>query len=156
MRLTCIEPYPQQFLLDGVTGVTDLRIERVQETPLDLFSELSAGDVLFIDTAHTVKTGGDVVWIFQEIIPRVAPGVLVHIHDVFVPGEYPEQWVMDGWGWNETYLVRAFLSFNEAFQVVWGQQYMLHHHLDELQRAFPALERYPPSGAALWIRRRGG
>lgn len=156
MELTCIEPHPRQFLLDGVPGVSGLRVEQIQDTPLELFEELSAGDLLFIDTAHTVKTGGDVVWIFQEIIPRVAPGVLVHIHDVFVPGEYPEQWVMAGWGWNETYLVRAFLAFNQAFEVVWGQQYMLYEHLDELLRAFPALERYSPSGAALWIRRRGG
>ncbi len=154
MELTCIEPYPRQFLLDGVPGVSNLRLEQVQDTPLGLFEGLSANDVLFIDTAHTVKTGGDVVWIFQEIIPRLAPGVLVHIHDVFVPGEYPEEWVMNGWGWNESYLVRAFLAFNEAFRVIWGQHYMLYRHLDELLQAFPALERYTPSGAALWIRRR--
>ncbi|MHB8658429.1 MAG: class I SAM-dependent methyltransferase [Solirubrobacteraceae bacterium] len=153
MQLTCVEPYPRDFVLQGIPGVSDLRVERIQDTPLALFSELSAGDVLFIDTAHTVKTGGDVVWIFQEIIPRLAPGVYVHIHDVFVPGEYPQAWVMDGWGWNETYLVRAFLSFNAAFEIVWGQQYMLHHHLQELRSAFPGLERSTPSGAALWIRR---
>ncbi len=119
-----------------------------------MFEELSAGDVVFIDTAHVVKTGGDVVWIFQEIIPRLAPGVLVHVHDVFLPGEYPEQWVMEGWGWNEIYLVRAFLAFNQAFEVVWGQQFMLQRHPEELFEAFPDLRRYTPSGAALWIRRR--
>ncbi len=151
MELTCIEPYPRQFLLDGVPGVSRLRAERVQDTPLELFGELSANDVLFIDTAHTVKTGGDVVWIFQEIIPRLAPGVLIHIHDVFLPGDYPEEWVMAGWGWNEIYLLRAFLAFNQAFEVVWGQHYMLHRHLDELRRAFPGPM---PSGAALWMRRR--
>ena len=97
MHLTCIEPYPRQFLLDGVPGMSGLRIERIQDTPLGLFEDLAAGDVLFVDTAHTVKTGGDVVWIFQEILPRLAPGVLVHIHDVFMPGDYPEPWVMEGW-----------------------------------------------------------
>lgn len=153
MRLECIEPYPRQFLVDGVPGVSELRIEKIQDTPLELFEELSAGDVLFVDTAHTVKTGGDVVWIFDEIIPRLAPGVLVHVHDVFLPGEYPQQWVMEGWGWNETYLVRAFLAFNEAFDVVWGQQFMLQRHLEEVFLAFPGLRRYGPSGAALWIRR---
>jgi SAM-dependent methyltransferase len=153
MRLECIEPYPRQFLLDGVPGVSDLRIEKIQDTPLELFEELSAGDVLFVDTAHTVKTGGDVVWIFNEIIPRLGPGVLVHVHDVFLPGEYPQKWVFEGWGWNESYLVRAFLAFNQAFEVVWGQQFMLQRHLEEVFRAFPDLHRYGPSGAALWIRR---
>jgi predicted O-methyltransferase YrrM len=154
MHLQCIEPFPRQFLVAGIPGVSALRTEKIQETPVELFEELSAGDVVFIDTAHTVKTGGDVVWIFQEIIPRLAPGVLVHIHDVYVPGEYPEKWVMEGWGWNESYLVRAFLAFNQAFEVVWGQQFMLHRHLEELFEAFPDLKRYAPYGGALWIRRR--
>ena len=79
--------------------------------------------------------------------------MLIHIHDFFVPGEYPEPWVMEGWGWNESYLVRSFLSFNDSFEVVWAQQYMLYNHLEELRDAFPGLERYVPSGAALWLRR---
>jgi predicted O-methyltransferase YrrM len=154
MHLTCIEPFPRQFLRDGIPGVSELRVEKIQDTPLEVFSALSASDVLFIDTSHTVKTGGDVVWIFNEIIPRLAPGVVIHIHDVFVPGEYPEQWVMEGWGWNESYLVRSFLAFNDAFEIIWSQQFMLHNHLDEVFAAFPALARYTPSGAALWMRRR--
>jgi predicted O-methyltransferase YrrM len=154
MRLTCIEPYPREFLTAGVDGVSDLRIEKIQDTPLELFSELTAGDVLFVDTAHTVKTGGDVAWIFGEIIPRLAPGVLVHIHDVFLPGEYPEEWVMQGWGWNEIYLVRAFLSFNDRFDILWGAQYMLYTHPDEVIAAFPAIPRM--DGGALWLQRRDG
>ncbi len=154
MRLTCIEPYPRQFLLDGVPGVSDLRVERIQDTPLELFDELGDRDILFVDTAHTVKTGGDVVWIFQELIPRLAPGVLVHIHDVFIPGEYPEPWVMQGWGWNESYLVRSFLSFNSAFEIAWGQQYMLQRQRELLLAAFPGLPAATASGAALWIRRK--
>ncbi|MDQ6605753.1 MAG: class I SAM-dependent methyltransferase, partial [Actinomycetota bacterium] len=154
MRLTCIEPFPRKFLLDDVPGVSDLRVERIQDTPFELFGELGSGDILFIDTAHTVKTGGDVVWLFQEIVPRLAPGVLVHIHDVFIPGEYPEAWVMEGWGWNESYLVRAFLSFNSEFEIVWGQQYMLHYQREQLLAAFPDLAADTASGAALWIRRK--
>jgi len=154
MRLTCIEPYPRDFLTAGVDGVSELRVEKIQDTPLELFSELSAGDVLFIDTSHTVKTGNDVTWIFGEVIPRLAPGVLVHIHDVFLPGEYPENWVMEGWGWNETYLVQSFLAFNAAFDIVWGSQYMLSAHLDEVVAAFPGIADDPWHGGALWIERR--
>jgi SAM-dependent methyltransferase/predicted O-methyltransferase YrrM len=155
MRLTCIEPHPRDFLLAGVPGVSDLRVEKVQDTPLEVFSELQNGDVLFIDTSHTVKTGGDVNWLFLEIIPRLEPGVVVHIHDVFVPGEYPEVWVMDGWGWNECYLVRAFLTFNDQFEILWGAQYMLSNHPATVYGAFKGLQRYPPGGGSLWIRRRG-
>lgn len=154
LDFVCIEPYPRPFLLDGVEGISDLRIEPIQDTPLELFDGLAGGDVLFIDTSHTVKTGGDVTWVFHEILPRLAPGVYVHIHDVFLPGDYPEPWVMEGWGWNEAYLVRSFLSYNSAFEIVWGSQYMTQRHPESILRAFPEQARYAErAGAALWIRR---
>lgn len=156
IHLTCIEPYPRPFLCDGsVVGIGGLRVEKIQDTPLTFFEKLGMNDILFIDTSHTVKTGGDVTWIFHEILPRLAPGVLVHVHDIFLPGEYPEPWVMEGWGWNEAYLVRSFLTFNDTFEVVWGTVYMLINHLDDVRGAFPHFHRYlPMGGASLWIRRR--
>jgi predicted O-methyltransferase YrrM len=155
INLTCIEPYPRGFLSDGIPGVTELRVEKIQDTPLSLFAALGSGDILFVDTSHPVKTGGDVPWIYHEILPRLAPGVLVHIHDIFLPAEYPESWVMEGWGWNEMYLVRAFLTFNDAFEIVWGTMYMLNNHGDDVLKAFPDFGRYRSmGGASLWIRRR--
>jgi SAM-dependent methyltransferase/predicted O-methyltransferase YrrM len=154
MEFVCIEPYPRPFLTDGVEGISELRVELIQDAPLQLFDELGAGDVLFVDTSHTVKTGGDVTWIFHEILPRLAAGVYVHIHDIFLPGDYPEPWVSEGWGWNESYLVRSFLSYNSAFEIVWGSQYMSQLHLPSIQRAFPGHAQYEDrAGAALWIRR---
>jgi predicted O-methyltransferase YrrM len=156
MHLTCIEPYPRPFLVEGVPGVSELRIEKIQETPLDLFAALGENDVLFIDTSHVAKTGSDVVWLYQEVVPRLRPGVVVHIHDVFAPGEYPEAWVLDGWAWNELYVVRAFLAFNTAFQIELGAQYLLEHHPEIVRAAFPEMReaRYAaPGGAALWVRR---
>src|SRR5579863_6079761 len=155
MELTCIEPYPRPFLLEGISGVTGIRVEKVQDTPLNVFDSLTRDDILFIDTSHTVKTGGDVTWILHEIIPRLAPGVIVHIHDIFLPGEYPESWVLEGWGWNEAYLVRSFLTFNDAFEIIWGTQYMLVNHLEDVLAAFPDFQRYLAlGGASLWLRRR--
>jgi hypothetical protein len=157
MAFTCIEPYPRGFLLDGVPGVGDLRVEQIQDTPLEVFDELQAGDVLFVDTAHTVKTGGDVAWIFGEILPRVRPGVVVHIHDAFIPGEYPQAWVLEGWGWNEIYLIKAFLAFNRGYDVLFGVQWMLHHELGLVEHAFPGFpEHRERLGAALWLRRTDG
>jgi predicted O-methyltransferase YrrM len=155
MRLTCIDPNPRDFLLEGVDGISELRPDPVQQTPLELFGTLSRGDVLFIDTSHTVKTGGDVPWIYHQILPRLQEGVYVHIHDVFLPGDYPEEWVIEkGWGWNELYLVQSFLTFNSAFEIVFGAQWMIQHHWDELVRAFPMLSERPRPGSSLWIRRR--
>jgi predicted O-methyltransferase YrrM len=155
INLTCIEPYPRPFLSNGIAGMTGLRVEKIQEVSLSLFDVLKENDILFIDTSHTVKTGGDVTWIFHEILPRLAPGVVIHIHDFFLPGEYPELWVMEGWGWNETYLVQSFLTFNNAFEIIWGTQYMLINHADDVLEAFPDFKRYlAMGGASLWIRRR--
>jgi predicted O-methyltransferase YrrM len=154
MSFTCIEPYPRDFLSAGVPGISELRIEEVQDTPLEVFEQLGEGDVLFIDTSHTVKTGGDVPWIYGEILPRLRPGVIVHIHDAFVPGEYPVEWVLEGWGWNEIYLIGAFLAFNTGFEVLFGVQWMLQNHPELIERAFPGYpEHRERSGAALWIRR---
>jgi predicted O-methyltransferase YrrM len=155
MRFTCIEPYPRGFLQAGVPGISHLRVEEVQDAPLELFERLGDGDVLFVDTSHTVKTGGDVAWIYGEILPRLSPGVLVHIHDAFIPGEYPQQWVFEGWGWNEIYLIKAFLAFNSGYRVIFGVQWMLQNHLKLIDQAFPQFhEHRDRGGAALWLRRR--
>jgi predicted O-methyltransferase YrrM len=154
MRLTCIEPYPRDFLVAGVPGVGDIEARSVQDVPLSRFDELGSGDVLFIDTSHTVKTGGDVPWLFNRVLPRLASGVHVHVHDVFLPGDYPRQWVLEGWGWNELYLVQSFLAFNSAFEVVVGAQWMIQRRREALLRAFPDYVRHEErGGAALWIRR---
>jgi predicted O-methyltransferase YrrM len=154
MSFTCIEPNPRGFLADGVPGINNLRVEAVQDTPLSVFEQLEAGDVLFVDTAHTVKTGGDVAWIYGEIIPRLLPGVVVHIHDAFIPGDYPKEWVLEGWGWNEIYLLKAFLAFNRAFEVLFGVQWMIQNEPGLVDRAFPGFRHYRHrQGAALWIRR---
>lgn len=154
MALTCIEPYPRDFLRTGVEGIDVLRIEQIQDTPLEVFAALGRDDVLFIDTSHCVKTGGDVPWIFHEILPRLAGGVVVHIHDAFLPGDYPIPWVMEGWGWNERYLIQSFLAFNSAYRVELGAQYMLQRHPAALAAAFPGLAaQRDRTGASLWLRR---
>jgi predicted O-methyltransferase YrrM len=156
MHVTCIEPYPRPFLAEGVPGLNELRVEKVQDTPLSVFEGLGRNDVLFIDSSHVTKTGSDAVWLYQEVLPRLREGVVVHIHDIFVPGEYPEDWVLDGRAWNELYVVRAFLAFNSAFRIELGAQYMLKRHHELVLEAFPGMreERYAqPGGGSLWIRR---
>jgi predicted O-methyltransferase YrrM len=154
MRFTSVEPYPRDFLQAGVPGISELRVELIQETPLELFEELEDGDVVFVDTSHTVKTGGDVQWIYGEILPRLRSGVVVHIHDAFIPGDYPEQWVLEGWGWNEIYLIKAFLTFNSGFDVLFGVQWMLQNEAELVDQAFPGFsEHRDRAGGALWLQR---
>jgi hypothetical protein len=154
IHFTCIEPYPPDFLGEGIEGISQLITSPVEQVPVDIFLELVSGDILFIDTSHTVKTGGDVVFLLQEVLPRLADGVVVHIHDIFLPWDYPQEWVMAGRAWNEQYAVRAFLTFNSAFEVILGVAWMSCFQPDILLRALPSYaERYPDGGGSLWIRR---
>jgi hypothetical protein len=119
-QMTFIEPYPER--LDALLTADDRRhcevlVERVQDVPLARFLELQAGDILVIDSSHVSKTGSDVNHLFFEVLPRLASGVLVHLHDIGFPFEYPRPWVEEGRSWNEAYLLRAFLSFNERFRI---------------------------------------
>jgi Methyltransferase domain len=154
MRFTCIEPHPFDFLLAGVPGISELHVQEIQDVPLEMFEGLNSGDVLFVDTSHALKTGGDVSWIYNQILPRLDGGVVVHLHDIFLPGEYPERWVLEGWGWNEMYLVQSFLAFNEAFEILFGVHYMIQKHWKALRKAFPRLSKKRAFWcSALWIRR---
>ncbi len=153
MKLTFIEPYPKRLksLLKekDKTQVTIVE-ERVQHVPKDKFLELEAGDVLFIDSSHIVKTGSDVNYLLLEILPIIKKGVFVHIHDIFYPFEYPKEWVYSGRNWNEDYLVRAFLMYNNAFEVVLFSHY-LHLYHSAIFKEMPLCYKNP--GGNLWLRK---
>jgi Methyltransferase domain len=156
MEFTCIEPHPPEFLADGVKGISRIIDRPVEELPVDRFGGLGANDVLFIDTTHTVKTGGDVNYLFHEVVPTLAAGVIVHIHDVFLPWDYPEEWVLAGRAWNEQYLVQSFLAFNWEFEILLGVAWMSHSRPDVFAEVVPGFpESTPNGGGSLWIRRRG-
>ena len=132
-RVTLIEPYPDrvhQLLSTDDLARCDLLESRLQDVPLSTFKALKAGDFLFVDSTHVSKLGSDVNRVFFEILPALASGVLVHLHDVFYPFEYRESWVREGRGWNEAYLLRAFLTYNEAFKIIlWAHMLQSENHL---------------------------
>ncbi|MGA7107415.1 MAG: class I SAM-dependent methyltransferase [Terracidiphilus sp.] len=136
-----IEPGPAQFLKDGVPGLTELIQKPVQQAPFELFRQLEEDDVLFIDSSHVVSMDSDVLYECLRILPELAPGVLVHFHDIFAPLDYPEKFVKTNLCfWGEQYMLEAFLSFNRAFKVVWTGSAMQRFHGDELRKAFPGWE----------------
>ena len=151
--LVSIEPFPRKFLREGFPGLQSLIEKKVQDIDLELFSQLKSGDILFIDSSHTVKIGGDVNYLFLEVLPRLRPGVLVHVHDIFLPFEYRRDWVLDECRfWTEQYLLQAFLAFNSEFEVLMANSYLKHYHEEDLKAAFPTLSRW--EGGSFWIRRR--
>jgi hypothetical protein len=102
-----------------------LIIDKVQNVSLSEFNKLEKNDILLIDSSHVLKIGSDVQYEYLEILPRLKKGVIVHVHDIFSPSEYPREWVLEDYRfWNEQYLLCAFLSFNSAFEVLWAGSYM--------------------------------
>lgn len=122
IQLTFIEPYPERLksILKPEDNV-DLRECKLQEVDLKFFKQLEKGDILFIDSSHVSKTGSDVNYIIFEILPVLNPGVIIHFHDVFYPFEYPKEWVYEGRGWTENYILRAFLQYNEQFEILFWE-----------------------------------
>jgi predicted O-methyltransferase YrrM len=122
--ITCIEPYPQPFLRQKHQGISRLIEAKVQDVSLDEFARLEAGDVLFIDSSHVSKIGSDVNYLLFEVLPTLKPGVIVHVHDIPLPHDYPKHWVLDeGRNWNESYVVRALLMYSKAFRILFGSYY---------------------------------
>lgn len=151
-ELVCIEPFADEVLREGFPGLTMLISSRVEELPLDLFLELEENDVLFIDSSHVTRAGGDVTFLFLEVLPRLQPGVVVQVHDVFIPFEYPRDWVVDGLRfWNEQYLLQAFLAFNSDFAVLLANSYLNARYPDALRNTFPTSPWW--GGGSLWFHR---
>lgn len=152
-RVISIEPYPDEVLKEGFPGLTSLVPEKVQDVDLARFEELGSGDVLFIDSSHVAKIGGDVNYLYLEVLPRLKPGVVVHVHDIFFPLEYPRHWVMNQLRfWNEQYLLQAFLAFNSEYEVLLCNSYLNRKHGEELRAALPAESR--GGGGSFWMRRK--
>jgi len=143
-HITAVEPYPRAFLANGLPGIAEVIVQKVQDVPLSLFDTLGRGDLLFIDSSHVSKTGSDVNRLFLDILPRLASGVRVHVHDVFFPHDYLKDWVLgEGRSWNEQYLLQAFLMFNAQFRVTFGCSYAFARCFESVRAALNH-----PNGAA--------
>ena len=154
---TVIDPFPADAARSAA-AVTDLRAQRVQDVELSVFDALEAGDVLFIDSSHVVATGSDVVFEYLRVLPRLKVGVVVHAHDIFLPGEYPRSWVVDRHVfWNEQYLLAAFLTFNPSFRVLWAGRHLHQHHREALTAAIPSVAGLDPDDdggpCSFWLTR---
>lgn len=162
LEVTCIEPYPFPAL-QTLPGF-ELLQNFVQDVPVSRFEALESGDVLFIDSSHALKIDSDVAYLFLEVLPRIKPGVLVHIHDVPFPFNTPypaDTWLFgERWPvyWNEAMVVQTFLAFNSAFEVVLSTPLIRHEDEEFLARRFAdyvPLAREANPASSLWLRRAG-
>lgn len=160
LQITCIEPYP----FDALRSLPDFELVEgfVQDVPLDRFEALESGDVLFIDSSHALKIDSDVAFLFLEVLPRLKPGVFVHIHDVHFPfnGPFPaDTWLFgERWPvyWNEAMVVQTFLAFNSAFEILLSvpmirhddESFLIDHHAD-----YVPLAEDPNPPSSLWLQR---
>jgi hypothetical protein len=143
---TCIEPYEMKWL-ESLVG-TDVIRKRVENCDLDWSKELGPGDLLFVDSSHIIRPQGDVLKEYLEILPQLASGVYVHVHDIFTPKDYPHGWIVERVRfWNEQYLLEAILSKSNRYEVVGALNYLKHHHFEELKNVCPylTLDREPGS-----------
>lgn len=153
VELICIEPFEHPELNSLPIRI---RREMVENVEIDFFKKLVSDDILFIDTSHILRPGGDVMFLFLKILPQLNSGVWIHIHDIFYPNDYPLEWLRDEFRlWNEQYFLMAFLCNNPAFEVMFSLGYLKENHFKEVSRCFPILgsqaDRQPGS---FWIRKK--
>jgi predicted O-methyltransferase YrrM len=155
VRYDVYDLYPEDHIGNrAVPGVDELHKTAVQSLPLSIFDELEAGDVLFIDTSHVLRIGSDVQYEYCRILPRVKPGVIVHIHDIFMPLEYPKHWITDNnWCWNEQYLVQAMLANGPGYETIYAAAFMWRERQDELAAIWKHFDPKRCLPAALWLRK---
>lgn len=154
--IECMFIEPQPLLLRSLLKDDDLQkihlLERkLQLVDLDLFAKLAANDILFIDSSHVSKIDSDVNHILFRILPVLQSGVFIHFHDVFYPFEYPRDWVYEGRAWNETYLLRAFLQYNERFQIQLCNTFIDWFHKEKYFHDMPLVRKN--TGGGIWLKK---
>ncbi len=155
---TIIDPYPQS-IINTLPRMTYLINERIELLDVAFFERLEKNDILFIDSSHTVKIGGDVNYLILEILPRLAQGVIVHFHDIPMPCEYPKVYFTNPQFrvfWTESYLLQAFLCFNSQFEILLAMSYLMTEQRKEFSSAFKHYnpEKHKATSGSFWIRRK--
>jgi predicted O-methyltransferase YrrM len=148
----CIEPFEQKWL---ERLEIDLIRQRVESLDLSKFDQLSSNDILFIDSSHIIRPQGDVLFEYLELLPNLKPGVLIHIHDIFTPKDYLNEWIYGHKLWNEQYLLEAFLTFNPNFKILGALNFLSHHHTAAFSQKCPVFaNQVGREPGAFWIARK--
>lgn len=148
--VTLIEPYPRRELLDKLPRPWRQVATILQRCPFEWFEGLRAGDVLFYDGSHCCHTASDVNWFFFQVLPRLGEGVLIHLHDIFFPRDYPEPWLLERLqSWNEQFVLQAFLMHNSVYRVEIANAFIAHAREAEIRALYGTVQ--PFWGASFWM-----
>jgi predicted O-methyltransferase YrrM len=154
LKLTFIEPYPARLnslLRDNDAQSVQIIEDKIQNVDLELFKNLEENDILFLDTSHIVKTGSDVnYWLFN-ILPILKTGVIIHIHDIFWPMEYPKEWIEQQKCYTEIYLIRAFLMNNSDYEIIVFNNFLQKKYNNHIIKISEKLTE--TQGGSLWLRK---
>jgi len=157
IKFSFIEPYPERlygFLKGQDSNNAAIMTKKVQDVPMDTFESLKENDILFIDSSHVSKVGSDVNHIFFNILPRVKKGVWIHFHDIFYPFELPMHWILQNSRfWNESYLLRAFLMNNDAYEIMLFNTLLHKQFRDWFENEMPECLIDEGDTGSIWIRK---
>ena len=156
-ELICIDPSPRCKIIEHVDKYIP---ESVQHVDVEIFQLLSKNDILFIDSSHICEPESDVSYIFFNILPKLKPGVLIHIHDITFPKDYPHSYIVNQLrGYNEQYILLAFLLYNKSFEILWGTSYARETMIKQLNSDKTLQEVIPKevlrkfSGSSFWMQK---
>ena len=153
-RVLCIDPHAPHWLSSFGPRV-EILAEPVQQVPESVFHGLGPSDILFIDGSHISKTGSDVNHLFLRVLPTLPSGVLVHIHDICLPYEYPRRWSEETLCyWNEQYVLAALLANSKKFEILVGVYFLQMTDIASLKPFVPEITGVFPGGGSLWMRSR--
>jgi len=147
----CVDPWPREFISDSINNIEFIR-KKVEDIDLSFFKQLQTNDILFIDSSHVIRTQGDVCYEILEVLPQLSKGVIVHFHDIFLPFEYPKEWLVDKHRfWTEQYLLQAYLVENSHTEILFTSNFMSRNYPEEVRRAFP--NALWGGGGSFWFRK---
>ena len=150
-KIEIIDPFINKNFKEVFTSDIQIIKKPVQEIPVSFFQNLKKNDILFIDSTHVSKAGSDVNYLYLDILPKLKPGVLIHIHDIFLPYSYPKEWMKDKLiFWNEQYLLHAFLIGNKNFEIIIANTFLQNKHPDLLKKI---MDSEPVGGTSFWMRK---
>ncbi len=154
VEMIFIDPYTDR--VDELLSNSDFLVSKymripVQKVDTDIYSNLKENDILFIDSSHIVKTAGDLNYIFFEILPLLNSGVIIHVHDIFFPFEYPEEWLKLGLCYNEAYFLRSFLMNNTNYEILFWNDYVLQNQPDFFKNKTAQTK---ARGGSFWMRKK--
>jgi predicted O-methyltransferase YrrM len=151
-EVTLVEPYPNLAIFAHLPKEWQVHRVILQRADLGIFERLEAGDIFFYDGSHCAKVASDVNWFFFRILPRLKPGVIIHLHDIFMPEEFPAQWVFErGQTWNEQYVLQAFLMNNSSYEILIANRFLLHHRRAEIEALHRGIQ--PALGCSFWMQK---